>query len=100
MKYKRPSAGIPEIKDEFERATSLHPMWPTDPIHACAIVLEEAGELQRAILHATYEPNRGGPKAVRDEAIQVAAMAHRFLMSLDKYEYLPCTHHIQPVKEL
>ena len=68
------------ILAELRRAQRKFPEWPADPLHACAILQEEVGELTRAILHAVYEPSKGGPKDVEDEALQVAAMAIRFLL--------------------
>ena len=80
---------------EIERALQKFPRWPTDPIHASGIVLEEAGELMKAVMEATYEPHKSGPDEVRAEVIQLAAMAHRFLMSLELYEYTPSAQHAQ-----
>ena len=75
------------VVDEVEKATEKFPTWPTDPIHAFAVLGEEHGELNKAILQAVYEPDKSTPKNVKDEAIQTAAMAIRFLMSLDEYNY-------------
>lgn len=36
----------------------------------------------------TYEPEKSSRDAVRKEAVQTAAMALRFLMSLNEYEYV------------
>lgn len=72
------------IIDEYARATSKHPDWPTDIIHASAIVAEESGELTRAALHRTYE--NGSLEAAKKEAIQTAVTAIRFLEELDRYE--------------
>lgn len=79
---------IPEqVLAEVMAATTKFPTWPTDPLHAFAVVGEEVGELQKAILQAVYEPHKSNPDDVRAEAIQVAAMAFRFLLSLDEYKY-------------
>lgn len=87
---------IPEaIVEELVRATDKFPVWPTDPLHAFAILQEEVGELCQAILDVTYEPTKSGADDVRREAVQVAAMAHRFLLSLDKYEYKESDQHFQ-----
>jgi len=74
------------IDDELDRAIAQHPDWPPDPIHAAAIVAEEAGELVQAALHIVYECNdlRAGRERMRKEAIQTAAMAVRFLENLEK----------------
>ena len=42
-----------------------------------------------------YEPHRTDAGKVRKEAIQTAAMALRFLMSLERYEYARCVQHSQ-----
>jgi NTP pyrophosphatase (non-canonical NTP hydrolase) len=84
-----------EIFAELERATSKFPTWPTDPIHASSVVQEEAGELARECNQLTYEPHKSTPDKVRKEAVQLAAMAIRFLMSMDRYEYTPGRQHSQ-----
>lgn len=68
------------IDIELDKATKKHPDWPTDIIHAAAIVMEEAGELIQACLDVVYF--EGKLEDVRDEAISVAAMAKRFLFHL------------------
>lgn len=72
---------------EVERAQKKHPDWPTDMIHAAAIVGEESGELTRAALQWTYE----GADIIdaQKEAIQVAATAIRFLIGLSELNYTP-----------
>jgi hypothetical protein len=83
------------ILTELDRAMRKFPTWPTDPIHASKILDEEVGELSKAVLQATYEPHKSGPDEVRDEAIQAAAMAIRFIASLDCYQYTPSAQHEQ-----
>ncbi len=93
----------PELKEiliELNRATSKFPTWPTDPLHALAVLGEEFGELTQAILKYTYEPSiitedSNFRQHVKEEAIQCAAMALRFVMSLDKYVYEPSEQHKQ-----
>lgn len=80
----------------LERASTKHPLWPTDPIHAAAILAEEVGELQREVLQLSYEPGKGSPDRVREEALDTAAAALRFLISLDSYEFTPSHQHQQP----
>lgn len=89
-----------QVFAELARATSKFPTWPTDPLHALAVLGEEFGELTKAMLQHTYEPHKGvTPQDIRDEAIQTAAMALRLAMSLDRYEYTPQAQHSQePVK--
>ena len=74
---------------ELESAKSRYPWWPTDVIHAGAIVAEEAGELTQATLDHVYAHlNHNGKDTVarmRKEAIQTAAMAIRFLENMEAY---------------
>lgn len=78
---------IQEIRRELARATSQHPRWPRDIVHAAAIVGEEAGELQQSALQATYEG--GDSRAVMTEAVHTAAMALRLLLNLDRSRRRP-----------
>jgi len=89
-----------QVIKEVKNATRKFPTWPTDPLHALAVLGEEYGELNKAVLQLTYEPNKflthtAGLQQVRIEAIQTAAMALRFLMSLDRYEYAGTEQHTQ-----
>jgi NTP pyrophosphatase (non-canonical NTP hydrolase) len=68
------------LDDELDNAESKFPKFPIDPVHAAAILQEEAGELIQAALQFTYEG--GSYDAVRKEAIQVGAMALRFLVNM------------------
>lgn len=80
---------------ELDRATKKFPTWPTDPLHALAVLGEEYGELNKAMLQLTYEPHKTSLSEVRMEAIQTAAMALRLAMSLTRYQYAPCPQHSQ-----
>lgn len=84
-----------EVADEVKRATAKFPTWPTDALHAVGVVAEEMGELQKEVMQLTYEPDKSTEESVRKEAIQLAAMAVRFLMSLDRYKYTPRPQHSQ-----
>jgi len=86
-----------EIQAELDMAVRKFPTWPTDPLHALAVLGEEYGELNKAVLQLTYEPCKEGSSVanVRQEAIQTAAMALRFVMSLDRYQYGECEQHHQ-----
>lgn len=84
-----------EIAAEVARATTKFPTWPTDPLHALAVLGEEFGELTKAALQLTYEPHKTSAAEVRTEAIQTAAMALRFAMSLDAYDYKRAPQHSQ-----
>jgi NTP pyrophosphatase (non-canonical NTP hydrolase) len=90
---------IPEsvraVLAELDRATRKFPTWPTDPLHAVAVLGEEAGELTKAVLQAVYEPHKSTPEDVATEAIQTAAMALRFIDSLPRYVYARGEQHSQ-----
>lgn len=100
----KPSAGarsaervsvVREVLAEVERASKKFPTWPTDPLHALAVLTEEVGELTKAALQLTYEPEKSSADQVRQEAIQAAAMAVRFAMSLHRYQYQRAAQHSQ-----
>jgi NTP pyrophosphatase (non-canonical NTP hydrolase) len=86
---------IDQIRAEVVRATMKFPTWPSDPLHALAVLGEEYGELTKAMLQLTYEPHKTSAAEVREEAIQTAAMALRLAMSLDRYEYQQSPQHEQ-----
>lgn len=86
---------IDSVRHEIERATAKFPTWPTDPLHACGVVQEESGELAKAALQAVYEPHKSTRDDVATEAIQTAAMAIRFLASMDRYDWKPGEQHEQ-----
>ena len=69
------------IRDELiKRAEKKFPEFPTDPIHAAAIVAEELGELMKATLQITYDDYAW--ENAYDEAVETGAMALRFLTML------------------
>lgn len=86
---------LQEVRQEIQAAMAKFPQWPTDPLHAIAVLGEEYGELQKAVLQTIYEPHKSDVADVRKEAIQTAAMALRFCMSLEHYQYLRCEQHTQ-----
>lgn len=88
---------IERILEEAKRATQKFPTWPTDPLHALAILGEEFGELTKDMLQLTYEPHKTNKDRVRTEAIQTAAMALRLFQSLNHYKYRPSKQHSQEV---
>jgi hypothetical protein len=77
---------IEEIRKEVAKATAKFPTWPTRVIDAGNVVSEEAGELSKACLQATYEKHKIADGDVKMEAVQTGAMAVRFLMSMDVYD--------------
>lgn len=88
---------LESVRAELRRAKVKFPLWPTDPLHALAILGEEFGELNKSVLEHAYEPRKSSLEDVRVEAIQTAAMALRFLESLDDYEYQRSSSHTQSV---
>lgn len=83
------------VRAEVVRATDKFPTWPTDPLHASGVVQEESGELAKAVLQRMYEPHKSTDEDVRTEAVQTAAMAVRFLLSMDRYLWQPGEQHAQ-----
>jgi hypothetical protein len=75
------------VFEELRRAERKFPGFPTDPIHAAAVLAEEVGELQQACLQWTYEG--GSLEAVTTEAVQSAAMALRFLVNMESFRRRP-----------
>ena len=84
-----------EIWEELQRAIDKFPKWPSDPLHAKAVIDEESGELTQAILQHIYEPGRTSYDEVKQEAIQTAAMAIRFVMALGFYRFERGHQHYQ-----
>lgn len=83
------------ISEELTRAKSKFPQWPTDPMHAIGVLGEEYGEVLKDCLQLTYEPGKTNLENLRSELIQLAAMCHRFLESLYRYEFKPSSQHSQ-----
>jgi hypothetical protein len=75
------------LGEELQSAERKFPGFPTDPIHAAAILQEEAGELVQSALQYTYEGGCLG--AMQKEAVQVGAMALRFLLNFDSIKSRP-----------
>lgn len=90
---------IEEIIIELNNAIKKFPTWPTDPLHALAVLGEEYGELNKDMLQFTYEPHKTNLNKIKNEAIQTAAMAIRILISLDEYEYTPSKQHKQNIED-
>lgn len=77
---------LAEIKAEVLKAQEKFPQWPTDILHATAVVSEESGEMVKEALQAVYEPERSTISDVRKEAVQTGAMAVRWLLNYGNYE--------------
>ncbi len=86
---------LDEVSEELFRATQKFPTWPTDPLHALAVVGEEFGELTQATLQHVYEPHKSDFDDVKKEAIQSMTMMLRFLLSLEAYEFNKGVQHKQ-----
>jgi len=82
MAYMSDVSAFAAITTELDRARRKFPSWPSDIVHAGAIVGEEAGELLQACLQATYERRPDSDELMRREAIQTAAMCVRFLCGM------------------
>ncbi len=78
---------ITDIFAELRSAEKKYPGFPSDPLHALAIVGEEFGELNKAVLQMVYEPHKTSVEDVRTEAIQTAAMSLRFLFNFKNYNF-------------
>ena len=77
-----------DITEELKKAMLKFPECPVDPLHAVAIIGEEFGELTKAILQRTYEPEEYVTiDEIYGEAIQVSAMVARFLLNMEQYRY-------------
>lgn len=83
------------VLDEMDDATRKFPTWPNDVLHAVAVLGEEYGELVKACLQSVYEPHKLAPGNLREEALQTAAMALRFVESLPAYTFHACNQHTQ-----
>lgn len=70
---------IEEVFAELKRAELKFPSFPDDPVHAAAVLCEEAGETLQASLDFYY--GRGTYEDMHKEAVQTAAMAFRFLLA-------------------
>lgn len=88
-----------QVLTEVTRATHKFPTWPTDPIHALAILGEEFGELTKEVNQVCYEPRKTSHAAIKTEAIQTAAMSIRFLLNLRTYRYRPQEQYSQDAQK-
>ena len=86
--------------NELSRAIKKFPEWPSDPFHALAVLQEEVGELAQALLQHNYEVDKKNKDDIHTEAVQVSAMALRFLLSLHEYRHVPSEQHKQNIKSV
>lgn len=70
------------VAEELNRAIMAYPNWPDDLVRCAAFVAEEAGELIKAANE--YDDGTGSINEMREEAVQTAAMAIRFLLNLEE----------------
>lgn len=90
-----------KVIEELESSTEKFPEWPKDPFHALMIVGEEAGEINQGLLEYIYEPEKGITKEdLENEAIQTAAMAIKFAMGIDFYDFKESEQMVLATKEL
>ena len=75
---------LESVITELDLAKVKWPDWPVDPVHAAAVVSEEAGELVQAANDFCY--SGGDSERMRAEAVQTVAMGLRFLSGLAMYE--------------
>jgi len=71
---------IEMIFKELRRAEEKHPGWPSDIVHASAILAEEVGEVVKDALDVHYQGISSDNLKI--EVAQVGAMAIRMLMNL------------------
>ena len=76
-------AVIEMVWRELERAVKKVPTWPSDPIHAVAVMVEESGEAMQAALDYYYL--RGDLASLEAELVQTAAMCLRALLYSNTY---------------
>ena len=67
---------VNEVVSEFRRASNLHPKF-NSAHEGYAVILEEVDELKAEVWKRHHDP-----ELMRKEAVQVAAMALRFLVDV------------------
>jgi len=65
---------------ELKRAEAKHPDWPDNRFEGLAILTEEVGELNQAVIDEKH--GIGDMEKIEAEAIQVIAMGYRFLKNV------------------
>ena len=79
------AAAIEEIQEALDAAEKKFSRFPNDPVHAAAIMAEEAGETLQAALDYYYG-RAGLQDRIAKEAAQAGAMALRILMAIGKFK--------------
>lgn len=85
----REKEALTAILHELKAAKAKHGPWPTDPVHAAAVLAEEAGETVQAALDWTYENWDRQHEHMLVEAAQTGAMAVRMIAAM-YYVTHPC----------
>ena len=75
---------LAQVMSEIDRAEKIHPVWPRNHTHQCAVVCEESGELLQAALN--HDEHKGSKRQMITEAVHTAAMAIRFLKNIEETE--------------
>lgn len=71
------------VWEEYDLARTLHPDWHQDLVRGASTAIEEAGETTQAVNDYCLH-NKGSIEAIRNEAIQAAAMYIRFLVESEE----------------
>lgn len=76
------------VNVEQEKAEAKHQGWPTDAVHASAILNEEAGKLTQACIdyHYGHTPAEEAYERMAIMTLRVAAMSMRFWSALHEYK--------------
>jgi NTP pyrophosphatase (non-canonical NTP hydrolase) len=77
----------PAIRDALAERERQEAKWGEqnhDPALYLTILMEEVGELAQAALHTRYGGRAGGVEHMREEAVQVAAVALAIVECLDR----------------
>lgn len=75
---------LSDVAEEYMRAEELFPGGSQSAHEGYAVLLEEVDELWEVVKENQKTPGRSD--RLRKEAIQVAAMAVRFLMEMEEYK--------------
>lgn len=89
----KPETVMKRIFEALAEAEAKFPGFPTDPVHAAAVVAEEAGELVQASLDYAYCRSSTHDR-MEKEAAHVGAMAIRFLLAVDDMKGFPLSKQI------